>query len=63
MLAVEEDHAAPHKMCEYQADAAGRLDEKTLLYRLRELVQPKHVRATEGVPMCSHDFPPPEVRF
>ena len=52
----------PHKMCEYQADAAGRPDEKTLLYRLRELVQPKHVRATEGVPMFSDNFSPPEVR-
>ena len=56
----------PHKMCEYQADASdalgGRLDLKTLLYRLKELVQPKHVRASENVPMFTHDFPPPEVR-
>ena len=49
-------------MCEYQADASGLLDEKTLLYRLKELVLPKHLRATEDVPMFSHDFPPPEVR-
>ena len=27
----------PHKMCEYKADASGRLDEETLLYRLRGL--------------------------
>ena len=51
-----------HKMCEYQADAAGELDEETLLYRLRELVQPKHVRAEERVAMGTHDFPPLEVR-
>ena len=51
----------PHKMCEYQADAAGQLDKETLLYRLRELVQPKHVRAEERVPMGTHDFPPLEV--
>ena len=53
----------PHKMCEYQPDASdalgGRLDEKTLLYLLKELVQPKHVRATEGVPIFTHDFPLP----
>ena len=56
----------PHKMCEYQADASdalsGCLDEKTLLYRLKELIQPKHVRASENVPMFTHDYPPPEVR-
>ena len=52
-----------HKMCEYQADAEARLDEETLLYRLRELVQPKHVRADERVPMGTHDFPPLEVRL
>ena len=40
----------------------ARLDEETLLYRLRELVQPKHVRAEERVPMGTHDFPPLEVR-
>ena len=51
-----------HKMCEYQADAAGRLDKETLLYRLKQLVQPKHVRAEERVPMGTHDFPPLEVR-
>ena len=55
-------HHRPHKMCEYQADASGRLDKKTLLYRLKELVQPKHVRVTEGIPMFTHNFPPPEVR-
>ena len=53
----------PHKMCEYQADAAGQLDEETLLYWLRELVQLKHVRAEERVPMGTHDFPHLEVRF
>ena len=53
----------PHKMCEYQADAAGQLDEETLLYRLRELVQPKHVRAEERVAMGTHDFPSLEVRY
>ena len=52
----------PHKMCEYQADAVWRLDEEMLLYRLRELVQPKHVRAEEHVAMGTHDFPPLEVR-
>ena len=53
----------PHKMCEYQADAAGRPYEETMLYRLMELVQPKHVRADERVPMGTHDFPPLEVRL
>ena len=53
----------PLKMCGYQADATGRLDEEMLLYRLRELVQPKHVRAEEHVAMGTHDFPPLEVRF
>ena len=48
----------PLKMCEYQADAIGELDEDTLLYRLRELVQPKPVRAEERVPIGTHDFPP-----
>ena len=51
-----------HKMCKYQADAAGELDEETLLYRLRELVQPKHVRVEERITMGTHDFPPLEVR-
>ena len=50
-----------HKMCEYQADATEELDEETLLYRLRELVQPMHVRVEEHVVMGTHDFPPLEV--
>ena len=50
-----------HKMCEYQADASAELDEETLLYRLKELVQPKHVRTAERVVMGTHDFPPLEV--
>ena len=37
------------KMCEYQADATAELDEETLLYRLRKLVQPKHVRDRKSV--------------
>ena len=56
-----------HKMCEYQVEASdssgGRLDEKTLLYRLKELIQPKQVRTSENVPMFTHDYPPPEVRI
>ena len=50
-----------HKMCEYKADASAELDEEMLLYRLRELVQPKHVRTEERVVMGTHDFPPLEV--
>ena len=50
-----------HKMCEYQADATAELDEEMLLYRLRELVQPKHVRTEERVVMGTHDFPLLEV--
>ena len=50
-----------HKMCEYQTDAASELDEETLLYRLRVLVQPNHVRVEERVAMGTHDFPPLEV--
>ena len=50
-----------HKMCEYQADATAELDEEMLLYRLRELVQPKHVRTEERVVMGTHDLPPLEV--
>ena len=49
------------KMCEHQADAASELDEEMLLYRLRELVQPKFVRMEERVAMGTHDFPPLEV--
>ena len=45
-----------------EADATAELDEETLLYRLRELVQPKHVRTEERVAMGTHDFPPLEVR-
>ena len=37
------------------------LDEETLLYRLKELVQPKYVRTEERVAMDTHDFPPLEV--
>ena len=50
-----------HKMCEYQADSTAELDEEMLLYRLRELVQPKHLRTEERVVMGTHDFPPLEV--
>ena len=50
-----------HKMCEYQANAVGELDEETLLYQLKELVQPKYVRTEERVAMGTHDFPPLEV--
>ena len=50
-----------HKMSEYQVDATAELDEETLLYRLKELVQPKHVRTAERVVMGTHDFPPLEV--
>ena len=57
----------PFKMCEYQAETSGSndgpLDEKTLLYRLKELLQPKMVRTSEHVPMFNHDNPPPEVRL
>ena len=52
-----------HKMCEYQADAAEELDDETLLYWLKELVQPNYVRTEERVAMGTHDFPPLEVRL
>ena len=45
-----------HKMCEYKADATAELDEEMLLYRLRELVQPKHVRMEERVVMSEMSF-------
>ena len=48
-------------MCEYQAEASAELDDEMLLYRLKELVQPKHVRTEERVAMGTHDFPPLEV--
>ena len=54
------------KMYEYQAETSGcnngRLDDDTLLYRLKELIQPKMIRTSENVPMFTHDNPPPEVR-
>ena len=50
-----------HKMCEYHAEATSELDDEMLLFRLRELLQPKFVRTTERVPMGTHDFPPLEV--
>ena len=52
-----------HKMCEYQADAAEELDDETLLYWLKELVQPNYVRTEKRVAMGTHDFPPLEVRY
>ena len=55
----------PIKMCEYKADDAGtsKLSEKVLLYRLRELIKPQHVKAAEGVAMFTHDNPAPAVCF
>ena len=50
-----------HKMCEYHAEATSELDDETLLFRLRELLQPKFVRTAERVAMGTHDFPPLEV--
>ena len=50
-----------HKMCEYHAEATSELDDETLLFRLRELLQPKFVRTEERVAMGTHDFPPLEV--
>ena len=48
-------------MCEYHAEATSELDDETLLFRLRELLQPKFVRTAERVAMGTHDFPPLEV--
>ena len=53
----------PLKMCEYKAEESdGALDESALLYRLRELIQPRLIKAAEGVAMFTHDNPAPEVR-
>ena len=53
----------PLKMCEYKAEEAdGTLDMDVLLYRLRELIQPRFVKAAESVAMFTHDNPAPEVR-
>ena len=49
------------KMCEYHAESTSELDDEMLLFRLRELVQPKFVRTEERVAMGTHDFPPLEV--
>ena len=49
------------KMCEYHAESTSELDDEMLLFRLRELVQPKFVRTEECVTMGTHDFPPLEV--
>ena len=50
------------KMCEYHAESTSELDDEMLLFRLRELVQPKFVRTEERVAMGTHDFPPLEVK-
>jgi hypothetical protein len=53
----------PFKMCEYKAEEVDdTLDIDVLLYRLRELIQPRFVKAAEGVAMFTHDNPAPEVR-
>ena len=49
------------KMCEYHAESTSELDDEMLLFRLRELLQPKFVRTEERVAMGTHDFPPLEV--
>ena len=55
----------PIKMCEYKADDAGnsKPSKNVLLYWLRELIKPQHVKATEGVAMFTHDNPAPAVCF
>ena len=57
----------PLKMCEYKAEASNTggntLEEGVLLYRLKELIQPRLLKTAEGVPMFTHDNPVPEVSY
>ena len=56
-------HHRPLKMCEYNAEESdGTLDTDMLLFRLRELIQPRTIKAAESVAMFTHDNPAPEVR-
>jgi len=54
----------PLKMCAWQADSPNdnMLEEHALQYRLRALVPHHKLKAAEGVPMFTHNNPPPEVR-
>ena len=61
---------SPHKMCQYSpTDTASlRVSEEILpvadlAFRLRSLVKAGLVKAAEGVPMHTHDYPPLEVNI